>query len=304
MAFGRTLGALVFVFASFAPAFAQDDDDNGPPPSDSSQVDRQNLPPPGQDQPPPPPRHSSHRPRDLTGNPDYDDAPLKGNPNYNDNSSTGEPSGDDRDSDSPPRQGYDNPPPDRDGYSDRDADDAPPEDDRYAGDRPPPREERRDDTYSENEVVDAASNFFGVATEAVAKAVQRIFRDNGLPDGYIKGDEGSGAFVVGARYGSGYLIRKGYRPVKVFWKGPSVGFDFGGNASKVFTLVYNLKEERRLYQRFPGVEGQIYFVAGIGVNYERSGGVTLAPMRTGVGFRAGVNAQYQVYTRKRDWFPL
>jgi hypothetical protein len=158
--------------------------------------------------------------------------------------------------------------------------------------------------YSQPEIVSAASDFFGVTTEATAKAVERVFRDNGLPDAYIKGDEGSGAFVVGARYGSGWLIRKGHAPVKVFWKGPSVGFDFGGNASKVFTLVYNLREERRLWQRFPGVEGQIYFIAGIGVNYERSGGVTLAPMRTGVGLRAGVNAQYQVYTPKRDWFPL
>jgi hypothetical protein len=166
-------------------------------------------------------------------------------------------------------------------------------------DRPPDDRE-----YSEPEIVSAASDFFGIATEATAKAVQRIFKDNGMPDAYIKGDEGSGAIVVGARYGSGWLIRKGMEPVKVFWKGPSVGFDFGGNASKVFTLVYNLKEERRLYQRFPGVEGQIYFIAGIGVNYERSGGVTLAPMRTGVGLRAGVNAQYQVYTKTRDWFPL
>jgi hypothetical protein len=162
----------------------------------------------------------------------------------------------------------------------------------------------RDDGYSEPEIVSAASDFFGITTEATAKAVERVFRDNGQPDAYIKGDEGSGAFVVGARYGSGWLIRKGHEPVKVYWKGPSVGFDFGANASKVFTLVYNLREERRLWQRFPGVEGQIYFVAGIGVNYERSGGVTLAPMRTGVGLRAGVNAQYQVYTQERDWFPL
>ena len=83
-----------------------------------------------------------------------------------------------------------------------------------------------------------------------------------------------------------------------------VGFDIGGNASKCFTLVYNLKRQERLFQRFPGVEGTIYFVAGIGVIYMRSGGVTLAPMRTGVGWRAGVNAQYQVYSEKRDWFPF
>jgi hypothetical protein len=160
------------------------------------------------------------------------------------------------------------------------------------------------DTFSPDEIVQAGSDFFGVTTEVMAKAVQRVTEDLGLPDGYIKGDEGSGAFVVGLRYGSGWLIRKNMEPIKVYWKGPSVGFDFGGNGSKVFTLVYNLKEERRLYQRFPGVEGSIYFVAGIGVNYLRSGGVTLAPMRTGVGLRAGVNAHYLVFSDKRDWFPL
>jgi len=167
-------------------------------------------------------------------------------------------------------------------------------------------EEQRsdDDTFSENEVTKAASDFFGIATESVAKAVQRVFRDQGRPDAYIKGDEGSGAFVVGLRYGSGWLIRKNQGPKKVYWRGPSVGFDVGGNASKVFTLVYNLRREERLYQRFPGVEGSYYFIAGIGVLYQRSGGVTLAPMRTGVGLRAGVNAQYQEYTEKRDWFPF
>jgi hypothetical protein len=161
-----------------------------------------------------------------------------------------------------------------------------------------------DATFSEHEITMATANFFGTTTEAAAKAVQHVFGDLGQPDAYIKGDEGSGAFVVGARYGSGWLIRKNHDPVKVYWKGPSVGFDFGGNASKVFTLIYNLKTEHHLYQRFPGVEGTIYFVAGIGVVYMRSGGVTVAPMRTGVGLRAGVNAQYQVYSNKRDWFPL
>jgi len=158
--------------------------------------------------------------------------------------------------------------------------------------------------YTANEISQAGADFFGITTEAMAKAVQHIFGDLGEPDAYIKGDEGSGAFIVGLRYGSGYLIRKTRDPMMVYWKGPSVGFDVGGNASKVFTLIYNLQEDRRLYQRFPGVEGSIYFVAGLGVNYERSGGVTLAPIRSGVGFRAGANVQYQVYSDKRDWFPL
>jgi hypothetical protein len=161
-----------------------------------------------------------------------------------------------------------------------------------------------DDTFTPNEVVQAGADFFGISTEVMAKAVQRVFEDLGQPDAYIKGDEGSGAFIVGLRYGSGWLIRKGTDPQKVYWKGPSIGFDFGGNGSKVFTLVYNLQDQRRLYQRFPGVEGSFYFIAGVGVNYLRSGGVTLAPMRTGLGWRAGVNAHYQVYSDRRDWFPL
>jgi hypothetical protein len=162
-----------------------------------------------------------------------------------------------------------------------------------------------DARYTANEITQAGADFFGITTEAMAKGVQHVFGDLGQPDAYIKGDEGSGAFIVGLRYGSGWLIRKGAEPQKVYWKGPSLGFDFGGNAAKCFTLIYELRgNERRLMQRFPGVEGSIYFVAGLGVNYQRSGGVTLAPIRTGVGFRAGANVQYQVYSEKRDWFPL
>jgi hypothetical protein len=164
--------------------------------------------------------------------------------------------------------------------------------------------EPKDLKYTANEITDAGANFFGITTEAMAKGVQHVFGDLGEPDAYIKGDEGSAAVVVGLKYGSGWLVRKQREPVQVYWKGPSVGFDIGGNASKCFTLIYNLREERRLFQRFPGVEGSFYFVAGLGINYQRSGGVTLAPMRTGVGLRAGVNAQYQVYSDKRDWFPL
>jgi hypothetical protein len=162
----------------------------------------------------------------------------------------------------------------------------------------------KDRTFSPNEIVQTGADFFGISTEVMAKAVQRVFEDLGQPDAYIKGDEGSGAVIVGLRYGSGWLIRKGFDPEKVYWRGPSIGFDVGGNGSKVFTLVYNLREKQRLLQRFPGVEGSFYFIAGLGVNYLRSGGVTLAPMRTGIGWRAGVNAHYQVYSDRRDWFPL
>jgi hypothetical protein len=162
----------------------------------------------------------------------------------------------------------------------------------------------QDAKYTADEITQAGSDFFGITTEAMAKGVQHVFGDLGQPDAYIKGDEGSGAFIVGLRYGAGYLIRKQHDPLQVYWRGPSAGFDFGGNASKCFTLVYDLREERRLFQRFPGVAGSIYVVAGLDINYQRSGGVTLAPMRTGVGLRAGVNVQYQAYSDKRDWFPL
>jgi hypothetical protein len=161
-----------------------------------------------------------------------------------------------------------------------------------------------DDKFTENEVLRAGADFFGVTTEAFAKAVEHVFRDQGEPDAYVKGDEGSGAFIVGLRYGSGYLIRKHADPLKVYWQGPSVGFDFGGNASKCFTLIYNLHHEDRLFQKFPGVEGSFYFVAGIGVNYERASGITLVPMRTGVGLRAGANAGYLTFTREHSLNPF
>jgi hypothetical protein len=160
------------------------------------------------------------------------------------------------------------------------------------------------DKFSQSEVVQAASGFFGMTTEAVAKAVQKTFSEQGLPDAYIKGEEGSGAFVVGLRYGSGWLIRKHHKPLKVYWQGPSIGFDVGGNASKNFTLIYNLRRADRLFQKFPGIEGSYYFIAGIGINYQRTGDITLAPMRTGIGLRAGVNAGYLTYTREHTLNPF
>jgi hypothetical protein len=165
-------------------------------------------------------------------------------------------------------------------------------------DQPPPRVEGHEgDSFTQNEIVQAGANFFGVTTEAMAKGVQKVFSDYGLPDAYITGDEGSGAIVVGLRYGQGWLIRKGADPMRVYWQGPSVGWDFGGNASKMFVLIYNLREPDRIFQKFPGVDGSFYLVAGLGVNYMRANGITLAPMRSGVGLRAGVNAGYVTFTR-------
>lgn len=160
------------------------------------------------------------------------------------------------------------------------------------------------ETYSSEEIVAEASKFFGKASADVAQAVEKVFAKYGRPNAYIIGEEGSGAVVVGLRYGRGTLQYKGGDSMPVYWQGPSVGWDWGGNASKTVTLVYNLRNTSQLFQRFPGVEGSLYLAAGIGVNYQQSGNIVMAPMRTGVGLRAGANAGYLHYTRKPSVIPF
>jgi hypothetical protein len=159
-------------------------------------------------------------------------------------------------------------------------------------------------TYSQDEIVAAASDFFDTTAGAVAAAVERIFRENGRPVGYVQGEEGAGAWGIGLRYGQGLLFLKSGERAQVFWQGPSFGWDFGGNASKVFTLVYGMTNPGQIYRRFPGVEGSAYFVGGIGVNYQRAENITLAPMRAGVGLRAGANVGYLAYSRRRRINPF
>lgn len=166
-----------------------------------------------------------------------------------------------------------------------------------------PQSERQ--TYNDTEIVEAVSDFFGVTAEAAGVLVERIFADLGEPVGYIIGEEASGALGVGLRYGQGDMVLRGETGTRrVYWQGPSVGFDAGGNASRVFTLIYDLDDPERVYQRFPGVEGTAYFVAGMGVNYQRADYITLAPIRSGVGFRAGANIGYLAYSRQRNILPF
>ena len=161
-----------------------------------------------------------------------------------------------------------------------------------------------DDTYSKSEIVNEVAGFFGVAAKTAANIVEHVFADLGRPNAYITGEELSGAIGIGLRYGKGYMRRKKYRNQLVYWQGPSVGFDIGGNASKCFTLIYQIRRQREIYQRFPGVEGSAYFIGGLGVNYQRSGRISLAPIRAGVGFRTGVNVGYLSYTEDRDILPF
>jgi hypothetical protein len=160
------------------------------------------------------------------------------------------------------------------------------------------------DTFSESEIVDAVAGFFGVTAEAAGAAVERIFSENGRPNAYIKGSEAAGAIAIGLRYGEGTLQMKNGQTRKVYWQGPSIGWDIGGNGAKVFTLVYNLPNPEYIYRRFPGVEGSAYFIGGIGINYQRAEDVTLAPMRAGVGLRLGANVGYLAYSRKRHFLPF
>lgn len=158
--------------------------------------------------------------------------------------------------------------------------------------------------YSREEMLAEAQKFFGSTTEGLAKAMERAFSDYGKPVAYIAGEEGGGAIVAGVRYGTGILTYKGGDSMQVYWQGPSIGFDFGGNASRVFTLVYNLRNTDALFQRFPTVDGSLYFVAGVGLNYQRSGNIVLAPIRTGVGLRAGASVGYTAYTREASINPF
>jgi hypothetical protein len=163
------------------------------------------------------------------------------------------------------------------------------------------RDPTTSDTYTAEEIVGKAADVFGATTEAVAKAIEQVFAEKGRPNAYIVGQEGSAAIGVGLRYGDGdlYMKRSGNQATHVYWQGPSIGFDLGANASKSFTLVYNLPNPDAIFERFPGVEGSAYFVAGISVNYQQNGRIILAPMRTGVGLRGGVNIGYLSYTRER-----
>lgn len=161
-----------------------------------------------------------------------------------------------------------------------------------------------DDTYDEDSVLKAATDFFGETTEGLAKVIEKAFKDQGRPNAYVKGQEAGAAITVGLRYGDGTLVTKRGASAQVYWAGPSVGFDLGANASKVFTLVYKLPRADAIYRRFPGVDGSLYYVGGAGINYQRADGITLAPIRLGVGLRAGASVGYIHYRREKSINPF
>lgn len=159
-------------------------------------------------------------------------------------------------------------------------------------------------TYQRKDLLSASEGVFGKGAQGLAGILEKVLRDQGEPNAYIAGREASGAFVVGLRYGSGILSHRveGDRPI--YWTGPSVGFDLGGNASKVFVLVYNLYDSQEIYRRFPEGEGHLYFVGGFSATYLRRGNIVLIPIRLGVGLRAGVNVGYMKFSKKAKWIPF
>jgi len=159
-------------------------------------------------------------------------------------------------------------------------------------------------TYQDDDLIGAAEGVFGKGAKGLAEVIEGILKKQGRPNAYIAGREASGAFIVGLRYGSGKLYHKieGERPV--YWTGPSIGFDVGGNAANTFVLVYNLYDTEELFQRFPAGEGAAYFIGGFQVSYLRSGDKVLIPVRLGAGLRLGANVGYMKFSKKQKWLPF
>jgi hypothetical protein len=163
----------------------------------------------------------------------------------------------------------------------------------------------RPDTFSGSELLQNGHNFFGSLSRGLALTIEEATRRFGEPNGYILGQEGSGAFVAGLRYGEGTLFTRNAGERKVFWQGPSLGFDYGGEGARTMMLVYNLPNMETIYQRFGGVDGSAYLVAGFGLTALTAGdGVTLVPIRTGLGARLGINLGYLKFTPAATWNPF
>jgi hypothetical protein len=168
--------------------------------------------------------------------------------------------------------------------------------------QPPPPEQRN--AFTPDEVIRAGHHFFGTVSRGLAEVVQTAFSRWGQPNGYVLGQEGGGAFVVGLRYGDGKLYTKNAGDRRVFWEGPSVGFDTGGEGARTMMLVYNLPATDAIYQRFAGISGSAYFIGGFGMTALAFGNIIVVPIRSGVGLRLGANIGYLKFTPEATWNPL
>ena len=158
--------------------------------------------------------------------------------------------------------------------------------------------------FSQNELVNSGHQFFGNVSRGLALTIEEAVRRWGEPNGYVLGQEASGAFIGGLRYGEGTLFTRNAGDRKVFWQGPSIGFDAGGEGARTMMLVYNLPSVDSLYQRFAGVDGSVYLIGGFGFTALTADGVMVVPIRTGVGWRLGVNLGYLKFTPQSTWNPF
>ena len=158
--------------------------------------------------------------------------------------------------------------------------------------------------FSPQEIIDAGHGFFGTVSRGLASVVEKATAQWGQPNGYILGEEASGAFVGGLRYGEGTLYTKNAGDLRVFWQGPTVGFDWGGDGARTMMLVYNLPATDAVYQRFAGIDGSAYFIGGFGMTALTSSGVVVVPIRSGVGMRLGANIGYLKFTPQATWNPF
>ena len=158
--------------------------------------------------------------------------------------------------------------------------------------------------YSSNEILDAGHRFFGGISRGLASVVERAFSTWGQPNGYVLGQEGGGAFIGGLRYGEGALYTKNAGDLKVYWQGPTLGWDVGGEGARTMMLIYNLPATRAIYQRFAGVDGSAYIVGGVGMTALTANRIVLVPIRAGVGLRLGANVGYLKFTPSATWNPF
>jgi hypothetical protein len=158
--------------------------------------------------------------------------------------------------------------------------------------------------YSPNEVIDAGHRFFGSISRGLAQIVEKAGSQFGLPNGYILGQEAGGAVVAGLRYGEGVLYTKNAGDLRVYWQGPSLGFDFGGDGARTMMLVYSLPATDAIYQRFVGIDGSAYFVGGLGMTALTYNNIVVVPIRSGIGFRLGANVGYLKFTPSATWNPF
>lgn len=158
--------------------------------------------------------------------------------------------------------------------------------------------------YPPGELVSTGHRFFGTVSRGLASVIEKAVSNWGQPNGYILGQEASGAFVAGLRYGEGTLYTRNAGDRRVFWQGPSIGFDWGGEGARTMMLVYHLPSTDSIYQRFGGIDGSAYFVGGFGMTALGSGNVLVVPIRSGVGLRLGANIGYLHFTREPTWNPF